>query len=92
MFSYPTVRLQVLECVCALVGVFIFSSPSESCISVEQCEHVVSELQDSMRKAINLYRMVSDLRHGLWYSGLALQPVSIKCMCLLAQSVLLTGC
>ncbi|XP_066853880.1 mitogen-activated protein kinase-binding protein 1 isoform X3 [Anser cygnoides] len=31
---------------------------SESCISVEQCEHVVSELQDSMRKAIHLYRMV----------------------------------
>uniref|UniRef100_A0A8C3BEM4 Mitogen-activated protein kinase binding protein 1 n=1 Tax=Cairina moschata TaxID=8855 RepID=A0A8C3BEM4_CAIMO len=36
---------------------FIFSSPSESCISIEQCEHVVSELQDSMRKAIHLYRM-----------------------------------
>ncbi|KAM6392429.1 mitogen-activated protein kinase-binding protein 1 isoform 4-T4 [Pluvialis apricaria] len=31
---------------------------SESGISVEQCEHVVSELQDSMRKAIHLYRMV----------------------------------
>ncbi|NXC15089.1 MABP1 protein, partial [Corythaeola cristata] len=31
---------------------------SELCISVEQCEHVVSELQDSMRKAIHLYRMV----------------------------------
>ncbi|NXS76977.1 MABP1 protein, partial [Pandion haliaetus] len=31
---------------------------SESCISVEQCENVVSELQDSMRKAIHLYRMV----------------------------------
>ncbi|NWU95206.1 MABP1 protein, partial [Upupa epops] len=31
---------------------------SESCISLEQCEHVVSELQDSMRKAIHLYRMV----------------------------------
>ncbi|XP_054017485.1 mitogen-activated protein kinase-binding protein 1 [Dryobates pubescens] len=31
---------------------------SESCISVEQCEHVVSELQDSMRKAIHLYRTV----------------------------------
>ncbi|NWQ94100.1 MABP1 protein, partial [Burhinus bistriatus] len=31
---------------------------SESCISVEQCEHVVSELQHSMRKAIHLYRMV----------------------------------
>ncbi|KAF1654932.1 Mitogen-activated protein kinase-binding protein 1, partial [Aptenodytes patagonicus] len=31
---------------------------SESCISIEQCEHVVSELQDSMRKAIHLYRMV----------------------------------
>ncbi|XP_009959395.1 PREDICTED: mitogen-activated protein kinase-binding protein 1, partial [Leptosomus discolor] len=31
---------------------------SDSCISVEQCEHVVSELQDSMRKAIHLYRMV----------------------------------
>ncbi|XP_068017500.1 mitogen-activated protein kinase-binding protein 1 isoform X3 [Melanerpes formicivorus] len=30
----------------------------ESCISVEQCEHVVSELQDSMRKAIHLYRTV----------------------------------
>ncbi|XP_065541762.1 mitogen-activated protein kinase-binding protein 1 isoform X2 [Lathamus discolor] len=29
-----------------------------SCVSVEQCEHVVSELQDSMRKAIHLYRMV----------------------------------
>ncbi|NXT77494.1 MABP1 protein, partial [Zapornia atra] len=31
---------------------------SELCISVEQCEHMVSELQDSMRKAIHLYRMV----------------------------------
>ncbi|NXS97011.1 MABP1 protein, partial [Jacana jacana] len=31
---------------------------SESCISVEQCEHVVSELQDSMRKALHLYRTV----------------------------------
>ncbi|NXC39556.1 MABP1 protein, partial [Penelope pileata] len=31
---------------------------SESCISMEQCEHVVSELQDSMRKAIHLYRVV----------------------------------
>ncbi|NWU68203.1 MABP1 protein, partial [Pterocles burchelli] len=31
---------------------------SESCVSIEQCEHVVSELQDSMRKAIHLYRMV----------------------------------
>ncbi|NXP13197.1 MABP1 protein, partial [Thinocorus orbignyianus] len=31
---------------------------SESCISVEQCEHVVSELQDSMRRALHLYRMV----------------------------------
>ncbi|NXW40504.1 MABP1 protein, partial [Nyctiprogne leucopyga] len=31
---------------------------SEPCISVEQCEHVVSELQDSMRKAIHLYRRV----------------------------------
>eukprot|EP00076_Gallus_gallus_P021541 XP_015142606.1 mitogen-activated protein kinase-binding protein 1 isoform X3 [Gallus gallus] len=30
----------------------------ESSISVEQCEHVVSELQDSMRKAIHLYRAV----------------------------------
>ncbi|PKU39244.1 mitogen-activated protein kinase-binding protein 1 isoform x3 [Limosa lapponica baueri] len=37
---------------------------NESCISVEQCEHVVSELQDSMRKALHLYRMVSDLRYG----------------------------
>uniref|UniRef100_A0A8B9F0E4 Mitogen-activated protein kinase binding protein 1 n=1 Tax=Amazona collaria TaxID=241587 RepID=A0A8B9F0E4_9PSIT len=37
-----------------------------SCISVEQCEHMVSELQDSMRKAIHLYRMVSDLRQGLY--------------------------
>ncbi|NWH57795.1 MABP1 protein, partial [Geococcyx californianus] len=31
---------------------------SELSISVEQCEHVVSELQHSMRKAIHLYRMV----------------------------------
>ncbi|NWI52379.1 MABP1 protein, partial [Calyptomena viridis] len=31
---------------------------SESGISIEQCEHVVSELQDSMRKAIHLYRLV----------------------------------
>ncbi|NWR29191.1 MABP1 protein, partial [Tachuris rubrigastra] len=31
---------------------------SESGISIEQCEHVVSELQDSMRKAVHLYRMV----------------------------------
>lgn len=91
-FSYPTVRLRILECVCALVWVFIFSSPSESCISVEQCEHVVSELQDSMRKAIHLYRMVSDLRHGLCYSRLALQPTSTERMCLLTQGVFLSGC
>uniref|UniRef100_A0A452IZG9 Uncharacterized protein n=1 Tax=Gopherus agassizii TaxID=38772 RepID=A0A452IZG9_9SAUR len=32
---------------------------SERHISIEQCEHVVSELQDSMRKAIHLYHMVS---------------------------------
>ncbi|XP_048710289.1 mitogen-activated protein kinase-binding protein 1 isoform X3 [Caretta caretta] len=32
---------------------------SERRISIEQCEHVVSELQDSMRKAVHLYRMVS---------------------------------
>ncbi|XP_032649744.1 mitogen-activated protein kinase-binding protein 1 isoform X4 [Chelonoidis abingdonii] len=32
---------------------------SEHRISIEQCEHVVSELQDSMRKAIHLYHMVS---------------------------------
>ncbi|XP_014375853.1 mitogen-activated protein kinase-binding protein 1 isoform X7 [Alligator sinensis] len=32
---------------------------SESSVSLEQCEHVVSELQDSMRKAIHLYHMVS---------------------------------
>ncbi|NXH86533.1 MABP1 protein, partial [Edolisoma coerulescens] len=31
---------------------------SESCISIEQCEHVVSELQDSMRRALHLYRRV----------------------------------
>ncbi|XP_071414475.1 mitogen-activated protein kinase-binding protein 1 isoform X2 [Pithys albifrons albifrons] len=31
---------------------------SESGISIEQCEHVVSELQDSMRRAVHLYRMV----------------------------------
>ncbi|NWQ67270.1 MABP1 protein, partial [Neopipo cinnamomea] len=31
---------------------------SESGISIEQCEHVVSELQGSMRKAVHLYRMV----------------------------------
>ncbi|NXE93127.1 MABP1 protein, partial [Menura novaehollandiae] len=31
---------------------------SESGISIEQCEHVVSELQDSMRRAIRLYRTV----------------------------------
>ncbi|NXS77237.1 MABP1 protein, partial [Erpornis zantholeuca] len=31
---------------------------SESGISIEQCEHVVSELQDSMRKALHLYRRV----------------------------------
>ncbi|NXA10839.1 MABP1 protein, partial [Sapayoa aenigma] len=31
---------------------------SESGVSIEQCEHVVSELQDSMRKAIHLYRLV----------------------------------
>ncbi|NXL98723.1 MABP1 protein, partial [Tyrannus savana] len=31
---------------------------SDSGISMEQCEHVVSELQDSMRKAVHLYRMV----------------------------------
>ncbi|XP_061467336.1 mitogen-activated protein kinase-binding protein 1 isoform X3 [Rhineura floridana] len=30
-----------------------------SSISIEQCKHVVAELQDSMRKAIHLYRMVS---------------------------------
>uniref|UniRef100_A0A8B9BCN6 Mitogen-activated protein kinase binding protein 1 n=1 Tax=Anser brachyrhynchus TaxID=132585 RepID=A0A8B9BCN6_9AVES len=59
---------------------FIFSSPSESCISVEQCEHVVSELQDSMRKAIHLYRMVSDLRHSLCFSRLALQSTTFSLM------------
>ncbi|NWI18009.1 MABP1 protein, partial [Crypturellus soui] len=31
---------------------------SERCISVEQCEHVVSELQDSVRRAVHLYRAV----------------------------------
>ncbi|NWV68086.1 MABP1 protein, partial [Malurus elegans] len=31
---------------------------SESGISVEQCKHVVSELQDSMRRALHLYRRV----------------------------------
>uniref|UniRef100_A0A2D4HX86 MABP1/WRD62 coiled-coil domain-containing protein n=1 Tax=Micrurus lemniscatus lemniscatus TaxID=129467 RepID=A0A2D4HX86_MICLE len=30
-----------------------------SSISVEQCKHVVSELQDSMRKAIQIYHLVS---------------------------------
>uniref|UniRef100_A0A674JIC3 Mitogen-activated protein kinase binding protein 1 n=1 Tax=Terrapene triunguis TaxID=2587831 RepID=A0A674JIC3_9SAUR len=42
---------------------FVYSPSSERRISVEQCEHVVSELQDSMRKAIHLYHMVSDLKH-----------------------------
>uniref|UniRef100_A0A8C6V895 Mitogen-activated protein kinase binding protein 1 n=1 Tax=Naja naja TaxID=35670 RepID=A0A8C6V895_NAJNA len=32
---------------------------SGSSISVEQCKHVVSELQDSMRKAIQIYHLVS---------------------------------
>uniref|UniRef100_A0A670HWE9 Mitogen-activated protein kinase binding protein 1 n=1 Tax=Podarcis muralis TaxID=64176 RepID=A0A670HWE9_PODMU len=32
---------------------------SGSSVSIEQCKHVVSELQDSMRKAIHLYHMVS---------------------------------
>ncbi|XP_039922493.1 mitogen-activated protein kinase-binding protein 1 isoform X1 [Hirundo rustica] len=31
---------------------------NESGISIEQCEHVVSELQDSMRRALRLYRRV----------------------------------
>ncbi|NXR37819.1 MABP1 protein, partial [Zosterops hypoxanthus] len=31
---------------------------SELGISIEQCEHVVSELQDSMRRALHLYRRV----------------------------------
>ncbi|XP_054131038.1 mitogen-activated protein kinase-binding protein 1 isoform X2 [Melozone crissalis] len=31
---------------------------SEAGISIEQCEHVVSELQDSMRRALHLYRRV----------------------------------
>ncbi|NWZ97750.1 MABP1 protein, partial [Nesospiza acunhae] len=31
---------------------------SESGISIEQCEHVVSELQDSMHRALRLYRRV----------------------------------
>ncbi|XP_053836211.1 mitogen-activated protein kinase-binding protein 1 isoform X1 [Vidua macroura] len=31
---------------------------NESGISIEQCEHVVSELQDSMRRALHLYRRV----------------------------------
>ncbi|XP_051477040.1 mitogen-activated protein kinase-binding protein 1 isoform X5 [Apus apus] len=30
----------------------------ESCVSVEQCQQVVSELQDSMRRALRLYRRV----------------------------------
>uniref|UniRef100_A0A8C3GF48 Mitogen-activated protein kinase binding protein 1 n=1 Tax=Cairina moschata TaxID=8855 RepID=A0A8C3GF48_CAIMO len=45
-------------------------------VRIEQCEHVVSELQDSMRKAIHLYRMVSDLRHRLYFSRLTLQPLN----------------
>ncbi|KAK9409726.1 mitogen-activated protein kinase-binding protein 1 [Crotalus adamanteus] len=36
-----------------------FGKDSASSISVEQCKHVVSELQDSMRKAIQIYHMVS---------------------------------
>ncbi|XP_075783306.1 mitogen-activated protein kinase-binding protein 1 isoform X1 [Pelodiscus sinensis] len=32
---------------------------NERSISIEQCKHVVSELQDSMRKAVHLYRLVS---------------------------------
>ncbi|NXM59676.1 MABP1 protein, partial [Illadopsis cleaveri] len=35
---------------------------SESGISIEQCEHVVSELQDSMRRALHLYhRVLNDM-------------------------------
>uniref|UniRef100_A0A7M4FM90 Mitogen-activated protein kinase binding protein 1 n=1 Tax=Crocodylus porosus TaxID=8502 RepID=A0A7M4FM90_CROPO len=42
---------------CSLLSPFVSSPSSESSVSLEQCEHVVSELQDSMRKAIHLYHM-----------------------------------
>lgn len=67
----------------------MFSSHPESGISIEQCEHVVSELQDSMRRALHLYRRVSDLTHGLWYSP---QTSYTECKRLLPQGVLLTVC
>lgn len=44
-----------------------------------------------MRKAIHLYRMVSDLRRELC-NRLALQPASTNHMNLLPQGILLTGC
>lgn len=59
LFSYQTVRLWIVECLCLHLCFYVFLPP-ESGISIEQCEHVVSELQDSMRRALHLYRRVSD--------------------------------
>lgn len=84
MLSHPAARWQVWECVCALAWVSVFSPPPESCISVEQCEHMVSELQHSMRRAIHLYRRVSDL--GLDFL------TGIESICLLPQAACLSLC
>ncbi|NWI41929.1 MABP1 protein, partial [Picathartes gymnocephalus] len=50
--SLDPIRPRSPTCITALAQV------SESGISIEQCEHVVSELQDSMRRALHLYRRV----------------------------------
>uniref|UniRef100_A0A669Q446 Mitogen-activated protein kinase binding protein 1 n=1 Tax=Phasianus colchicus TaxID=9054 RepID=A0A669Q446_PHACC len=46
-------------------------------ISVEQCEHVVSELQDSMRKAIHLYRAVKSSTDKDKIAGLLTETFSL---------------
>uniref|UniRef100_A0A8C2TSH3 Mitogen-activated protein kinase binding protein 1 n=1 Tax=Coturnix japonica TaxID=93934 RepID=A0A8C2TSH3_COTJA len=46
-------------------------------ISVEQCEHVVSELQDSMRKAIHLYHAVKSSTDKDKIAGLLTETFSL---------------
>uniref|UniRef100_A0A8C2TVR1 Mitogen-activated protein kinase binding protein 1 n=1 Tax=Coturnix japonica TaxID=93934 RepID=A0A8C2TVR1_COTJA len=63
--------------ICILLIFFIFSSHSEPSISVEQCEHVVSELQDSMRKAIHLYHAVKSSTDKDKIAGLLTETFSL---------------
>lgn len=96
LFSYQTMRLWIVECLCFNLSFHIFLPP-ESGISIEQCEHVVSELQDSMRRALHLYRRVSDRVTSHTDSGTVAglyspQASYTECKCLLPQGVLLTVC